>query len=92
MSLSDKANTLFYWCRARLACVSRAFRRCCTQHASCMRQHTELKVPLKGWEAYVEGVSRCLASHATALRTVQIRIKVRRSLLCSHSTLLHGRH
>ena len=34
-------------------------------------------MPFKGWEAYVGNVSRCLASHATALRAVHLRFEVR---------------
>jgi len=68
--------------RARLATVSRAFRRFCDAHANCMRQHTQLVVPCSGWQVYVEGISRWLAWHANTLQAVQLRIVVRRGLPC----------
>ncbi len=67
--------------RARLACVDRAFRRFCAQHATHMRQHTEVIEPVQSWDLYVVGVSRWLAWHAIALETVHVRFEVRRSLL-----------
>ncbi len=62
--------------RARLASVSRAFRRFCDVRANRMRQHAELVVPFVGWEPYVRGISRWLAWHANTLRTVHLRIEV----------------
>jgi len=43
-------------------------------------------VPIKDSEAYVEGISSCLASHAAALRAVHLRFEVRiglHALWCS---------
>ena len=37
-------------------------------------------MPVKGWEAYVGGVSRCITSHAAALRAVHLRFEVRTDL------------
>jgi len=67
--------------RARLACVSRAFRQFCEGHATRKRQRTELIVPFEGWAPYVNGISRWLAWHANALRAVHVQILVRHSLL-----------
>ena len=53
-----------------------------------MRQHTSVVVPFRRCEAYVEGVSRWLAWHAAALRTVHIRIEVRSSMLGRRSMQL----
>ena len=65
--------------RARLACVSRGFRRFCDAYATtCLRLHTELVVPFPKWERYIGGVQHCLAQHAAALQTVHIRFEVRR--------------
>ena len=66
--------------RARLECVNRPFRRFCAHHATRMRQHTEVVVPVEGWDAYVLGASRWLAWHAVALRTAYVRFEVRRRL------------
>jgi len=64
--------------RCRLACVSRAFQAFCEQHATKRkRQHTEVLVPMKKWEAYADGVSRWLAWHSTALRAVRVQFEVR---------------
>ncbi len=67
--------------RCRLACVSRAFQAFCEQHATKRkRQHTEVVVPMKNWEAYVDGISRWLGWHSTALRAVRVQFEVRRWL------------
>jgi len=77
--------------RARLACVSRAFRRFCAQHSTTrLRQHTVVAVPLRGWEPYVRGVSRWLAWHARTLRTVHVDFEVRlSSLACCSLPMPH---
>lgn len=51
-----------------------------------MRQHTAMVVPVEAWDPYVVGVSRWLAWHAVALRTVHVRFEV------SSSMLLHAVH
>ena len=68
--------------RARLACVDRAFRQFCAEHATTsLRRHTELAVPFHAWQGYVGGAERCLAQHAAALETVHVHFKVLRRLL-----------
>ncbi len=47
-------------------------------------------VPVEAWDPYVVGVSRWLAWHAVALRTVHVRFEVRRRMLlsrCAHHTI-----
>ena len=38
-------------------------------------------MPAEAWDPYVDGVSRWLAWHAVALRTVHVHFAVRRSVL-----------
>lgn len=76
-SLSGSAAGRELLCRARLACADRAFRRFCDGQANRMRQHTDVLVPFRRWEAYVDGVGRWLAWHAIRLRSVNIRFEVR---------------
>ncbi len=74
--------------RARLACVNRACRRFCAHHATRMRRHTEVVVPVEGWDAYVFGASRWLAWHAIALRTARVRFEVSAACHILYSVLL----
>ena len=62
--------------RARLACVSAAFRRLCKEQYTRPRRHTQLVVPFPMWERYVRGAEHCLTQHAAGLQTVHVHFKV----------------
>ncbi len=75
--VAELTRELIHGRRARLACVSRAFRQFCDGHANRKRQHTGLVVPFETWDAYSRGAAQWTAWHANTLCAVRVQILVR---------------